>query len=138
MATARSATGLPADEPFALFLAVNAVRTDEAVLDQLLDGWLRDGVFLVATWGPGCERLHDRVDGADVELEIDEPDATPGTVLTTWHDHESAAEALLSIADLSAGEDRPDGRLLVVLIDHRVDVGDLLDSTQDGGAISID
>lgn len=126
--------GAPLAEPFALFFAVNAVRTNEGVLDRLVDGWLRDGVFLVATWGPGCERLHDRIDGADVELDIDEPDTSPGTVLTTWHDHETATEALLSTAGLSACEDRPDGRLLLVLIDDRVDAGDLVHSALDNGA----
>ncbi len=65
----------------------------------------------------------------------DEPDASPGTVLTTWHDDSPAAEALLSIVGLSACEDRADGRLLLVLIDDRVDAGDLLDTALDAGAV---
>lgn len=42
---------------------------------------------VLCCWGPGCERLHDCFDEADVCHKLDDADAP--VVMTTWHDRES-------------------------------------------------
>ncbi len=122
VARARAVAGLPGDEPFALFLAVDESRADSAALESFLDACLRDGMYDVSAWGPGCERVHDLVDTLDVILDIDEPGASPGHVLTAWHANETAAEAVgFFLTYAIAVEGRRDGRLLLVVPDDHVD-----------------
>ncbi len=122
VARARAAAGLPGGEAFALFLAVDEPRADPAALEPFLDACLRDGMYAVSAWGPGCERVHDLVVILDVILDVDEPGASPGHVLTAWHANETAAEAVgFFLTYASAVEGRPDGRWLLIVTDDHVD-----------------
>ncbi len=95
---------------------------DPAALDSFLDACLPDGTYDVSAWGPACERVHDLVDTLDVILDIDEPGASFGHVLTAWHANETAAEAVgLFLTYVIAVEGRRDGRLLLVVTDDHVD-----------------
>jgi hypothetical protein len=63
--------------------------SDVAALRQAVEDWLRDGVTLVAVWGPDCERTHDLIDGM-VEDDGSDPSRF---LMTSWHDDETLAEA---------------------------------------------
>ena len=132
VAAARAAVGLPVGEPFGVLVAADATGAGRDGFEAVVQGWVRDGVFWVSTWGPGCEWLHDRVDDVDVMVDIDEPGLAPGTVVTTWHDSESAAEvAGWVLAAAEPSEDRSGGRLLLVVVDDVVDAGELVDTVFD-------
>lgn len=75
-----------------LFLAVDGtVLADEQLFS--LVGWVMDqSAVYVCVWGPGCERVHDVIDEAIIELDQTETDET--VIMTTWHDDETLEEAL--------------------------------------------
>lgn len=79
---------------FALFLALDARALDSAVLAAFAQRMLADGLAYLVAWGPDCERVHDIFDSCIVEREIIRNIASPGCVMTTWHDDEPLAEAL--------------------------------------------
>ncbi|HMD09597.1 MAG TPA: hypothetical protein VKH63_18850 [Candidatus Acidoferrum sp.] len=77
---------------FGLFVAMNANGVaDERILQgaKLL---LSKGLACLCTWGPDCERVHDRFDvaarGINSELSGDD------VIMTTWHADETIEEAL--------------------------------------------
>jgi hypothetical protein len=57
------------------------------VLEQLLD----IGCVYLCAWGPGCEYTHDLMDETVVAMELG--GAPERTIMTTWHNRESLAEA---------------------------------------------
>ena len=64
---------------------------------RLLDA----GAVYVCAWGPDCERVHDIV---DEERDTAGHDAE-GIVMTTWHEHESLAEALWFVLTAAVPDD---------------------------------
>jgi hypothetical protein len=81
---------LPLPPPyFACLLAWDATTASDEEVMALARRLLRAGCVYVCCWGPGCERVHDSFDLADLELRPDGPPA-----LSTWHTEEPLAEAL--------------------------------------------
>lgn len=83
-----------ADPPrhFVAFLAVDAAGVADETIVQFGDKLLDQGAAYVCTWGPECERVHDRVDDArDAGVSVADDDAV---VPTTWHAGESLDQAL--------------------------------------------
>ena len=71
-------------------------------LEELVETALRDGVELIATWGPGCEELHDRVD----DIIIGDGSDESRFILTSWHSDESLEEVREFMAVLKNPEFR--------------------------------
>jgi hypothetical protein len=74
---------------FACLVAWDASVAPAAEVTALVGRLLRSGCVYVVCWGPGCERVHDLFDLADLELRPDGPHA-----MSTWHDKEPLSEAL--------------------------------------------
>ena len=69
--------------------------SDVEALGQAVEAWLRDGVTLVAVWGPDCERTHDLID----EMVVDDGSDPSRFLMTSWHADETLAEAREFAAD---------------------------------------
>jgi hypothetical protein len=85
------------NDGFALLLVADATDVDGRTVADLADWCIENGLFSVSVWGPGCERVHDIFDEEDVELRFDagKRDAPyEAVVMSTWHEHESLAEAI--------------------------------------------
>ena len=67
---------------------------------RLLDA----GAVYVCAWGPDCERVHDIVD--EIGLGPNPSDHIDRVIMTTWHDDEPLAEAILFVL-ISALPDEP-------------------------------
>lgn len=78
----------PAGE-FVAFAAFDATNVSSDDLGGFAAKLVRQGCVYLCAWGPGCERMHDAVDLADINANGPE-----GTVMTTWHDDEPLDEAL--------------------------------------------
>lgn len=76
------------ETPFVLFVAADVSADGDEGLRAFARRLLDRGAVAVATWGPGCERLHDAFDAENRDLE------DSGLVMTTWHANEPLAEAL--------------------------------------------
>lgn len=77
------------DEPkphFAAFVAADATGLSDEELREFAHRLLGQGAVYVSAWGPGCERVHDAVDG--------ERDDSKPVVMTTWHADDTLDEAL--------------------------------------------
>jgi hypothetical protein len=83
---------------FGVLLACDASAWSVDEVSALVRPALLAGMHWFSAWGPGCERVHDIVDGDVVDLGLDEPDQGDvpfgGHVMTTWHDDEPLAETL--------------------------------------------
>ncbi len=95
------ALGTPSDLPRALdvdsvhficLVAWDAKGISTEIVSNFVERLLEYGAVYFVCWGPDCERVHDIVD---------EITALPGKgypedscIMTTWHAHESLAEAL--------------------------------------------
>ena len=79
-------------EPGGEFVAFTAFDTANVSSDDL-GGFaaklVRQGCVYLCAWGPGCERLHDAVNLADINVNGPE-----GVVMTTWHEDDPLDEAL--------------------------------------------
>jgi hypothetical protein len=77
---------------FGLFVAMSANGVaDESIL-QGAKQLLSKGLACLCTWGPDCERVHDRFDVAarDINSELSGDDV----IMTTWHADVTMEEAL--------------------------------------------
>ena len=93
------------DVPGSRFVLLYAADTKSHFGDRVAAASriLNAGCVYFCAWGPGCELMHDVVDECVLEqgLFLD----SEGTIMTTWHDSESLADAV-EFALLSA---EPDG-----------------------------
>src|SRR5437016_766034 len=74
---------------FVCLLAWDATAASDAEISVLATSLQQAGCVYVCCWGPGCERVHDLFDLADLELRPDGPFA-----MSTWHSKEPLSEAL--------------------------------------------
>lgn len=83
---------------FGVLLVCDASAWSVDEVSALARPLLLAGMHWFSAWGPGCERVHDIVDGHVVDLRLDEPDQGDvefgGHVMTTWHHDEPLAETL--------------------------------------------
>ena len=63
--------------------------SDVEKLQRAVEDWLRDGVVLVAVWGPQCELTHDLID----EMGVGDGSDPSRFLMTSWHDDETLDEA---------------------------------------------
>jgi len=77
--------------PFGLLLACDADHVASTVVADAADKVLASGARSIATWGPGCERVHDAIDEAYVFTKLEPPDQPD--IVTTWHAGDSLDEA---------------------------------------------
>lgn len=88
----------PSPVQFIAFVAFDARGVADDVISDIGARLVRAGAVCVGTWGPDCERVHgltdDAYDTATMPTEHD-------VVMTTWHDDESLADALLVRAQYS-------------------------------------
>lgn len=63
--------------------------SDVDALQRAVEDWLRDGVVLVAVWGPDCEQTHDLID----EMVVDDGSDPDRFLMTSWHAHETLDDA---------------------------------------------
>lgn len=89
------------EQPFALLLAGDARNWDQPVLDRLAGKWIESGLAYACCWGDGCEWVHDLIDQADLALG-----EQPGVVMTTWHDGEVIADAVVFLAESAVADDQ--------------------------------
>ena len=73
---------------FCCLLAWDSTGQGDAEIFTLMRGLVKAGCVYLCAWGPGCERVHDLFDEADVERSPDGPFA-----MSTWHASEPLAEA---------------------------------------------
>lgn len=74
---------------FGCLVAWDAAAVSDEEVAALARRLLPAGCVYVCCWGPGCERVHDLFDLADLELVPDGPFA-----MSTWHSKEPLSEAL--------------------------------------------
>lgn len=74
---------------FACLVAWDAAAVRDEEVSALARRLLRAGCVYVCCWGPGCERVHDLFDLADLELRPDGRFA-----MSTWHSKEPLSKAL--------------------------------------------
>jgi hypothetical protein len=79
-------------EYFVLFLACDAKRKSNPLIRRVGRKAIRQGMRAACTWGPDCERVHDRLD--DACNEFDSQPTSKSVVMTTWHSCEGLKEAL--------------------------------------------
>jgi hypothetical protein len=92
---ARSLDALAADLRVASDTFVLGIAADTTVLDgpdlvAAATRLIKRGASYVCCWGPGCERLHDCFDEAELSPETDTVDGH--TIMTTWHNAEPLEE----------------------------------------------
>ena len=76
---------------FVLFVAADTVDDSYESLYNFGAAMVTGGLSHFCAWGPGCERLHDVVDDAFLEVGTD-PDQEY-TLMTTWHHDEPLTDA---------------------------------------------
>jgi hypothetical protein len=77
---------------FLCLIAGDASQTSNDVLRSFARVLIHSGAVYVCSWGRDCERVHEAVDGAALEIESDPSDDS--VIMTTWHDSESLEQAL--------------------------------------------
>lgn len=77
-------------ERFGCFLVVDAAQLSDETIRGLARALLDAGAAYFATWGPGCERVHDLI---DAECPKDEP-GEMDVVMTTWLADKDLDEAI--------------------------------------------
>jgi len=84
-----------AGEHFMLFLAWDARGVPDETMFAFARRLVQAGLSYIVAWGPDCERVHDIFDDAGIfeNLESNSADAE-ALIMSTWHEHESLAEAL--------------------------------------------
>ena len=83
---------------FRLLVAADVKSVNTLVISDFALAALKRGMVYFCSWGPGCERFHDIVDGVVVGddgtgQEFSGPNRSD-VVMTTWHDDETLEEAL--------------------------------------------
>jgi len=78
-----------------LFLAWDAREVEDETILAVARELVRAGLSYIVCWGPGCGRVHDTFDDADIleKLESNSLD-TDTVIMSTWHEDESLEEAL--------------------------------------------
>jgi hypothetical protein len=84
---------------FRLLVAGDATDVATEQLSRFAEESLKRGMVYCCAWGPGCERVHDIIDGVLVVSETEgHPLSTPiiqdDTVMTTWHDDETLEDVV--------------------------------------------
>jgi hypothetical protein len=75
---------------FVVLLAMDATSVDAERVAALAAKLMNQGMVYLCAWGPGCERVHDIVDGVrGRRVETDE-----AFLVTTWHAEEDLDDAL--------------------------------------------
>lgn len=78
-----------------LFVAADAREVGDAELLAAARRAVASGARFVATWGPGCVRVHDAFDRVVIDEHFREGEETvDDVILTTWHDREALDDAL--------------------------------------------
>lgn len=79
-----------ASDHFVLGLAADSTRADGPELVAAAMRLIQRGASYVCCWGPGCQRLHDCFDEAELHPDADTLDGR--LIMTTWHDAEPLEE----------------------------------------------
>jgi hypothetical protein len=88
----------------------------ESVVRSLLDA----GCDYFVCFGPASEGLHDHID----ELIADRPSSNDSTVMTTWHDDETAADVAEFFFNVAGVKEN--SLLIAVMEESDVDLANLL------------
>ncbi len=84
--------GDSAREPFVLFVAADALRTSDREIERYARASIASGCRYSCSWGPDCQRVHDAFDRVLVEPEVG---LARSSFMTTWHEGETLAEAIV-------------------------------------------
>jgi hypothetical protein len=76
---------------FVVFLAMDATVVPDERISSFATRLLEQGMAYVCAWGPGCARVHNVFDLADIDRDAWAEDKH---VMSTWHDDEDLDEAL--------------------------------------------
>jgi hypothetical protein len=87
----------PTAPHFGLFIAMDARIVDDDLLRDVAGKVVAKGLVCLVAWGPGCKRVHDRVD--DAGRDYNESDEK--FIMTTWHHRELLKKALWYFAEAS-------------------------------------
>ncbi len=82
------------DQCFSVFLALDAVGLDQAVISNIARTLLRAGAVYFCCYGPDCGRVHDIIDEEELAQIIDGKKDNGSVIMTTWHDDETLMDAL--------------------------------------------
>lgn len=106
---------------FRLLVAADVKSVNTLVISDFALAALKRGMVYFCSWGPGCERFHDIVDGVVVGddgtgQEFSGPNRSD-VVMTTWHDDETLEEALDYLATCAVPTDgfTPDSDFRLVI-----------------------
>src|SRR5712692_8735861 len=72
---------------FVCLLILDATECSDAAIRELTKDLLLAGCAYICCWGPGCERVHDLFDQADLDFRPDGPFA-----MSTWHPRDPLRE----------------------------------------------
>jgi hypothetical protein len=97
-------------EPFALFIAADVANIPNKQLREFARHFVDHGMFWFSSWGPGCDRFEDAVDGADIDMHDNQH-----VVITTSHRGEGLDEATNLFWDALADDGKPWGPLRVAI-----------------------
>ena len=101
--------------PVVLFIAADSVTASATELSVVARAILEHDVRYLCCWGPGCERLHDIFDNAEVQRLLER--APERTLMTTWHADDSLPEALWFAVHAALPADWPaERRVLAVTV----------------------
>lgn len=95
--------------PFGLLLVCDVSGERTSALATVAEKALASGAAYIAAWGPDCERVHDIFDETLISLFLNRGDT--GTVVTTWHAHESLDDAVwffVHVPRIDTGKDLSD------------------------------
>jgi hypothetical protein len=88
--------------PVAALLTAHSVAKDPAELEPVILSLLDSGCDYFVCFGVASEALHDLID----ELVLERASALDRTVMTTWHDDETAAEVAEFFLNTAAAKER--------------------------------
>jgi hypothetical protein len=74
---------------FVCLLAWESTSRSDTEILEFMRTLVKAGCVYLCSWGPGCERVHDLFDEADLERSSEGPFA-----MSTWHADEPLAEAV--------------------------------------------
>ena len=97
--------------PVSALLTSHRVAEDPAELEPVILSLLDSGCNYFVCFGIASEALHDRID----ELVIERASTPDRTVMTTWHDNESAIDVAEFFLKIAAAKE---GSLLVAALEQ--------------------
>ena len=108
---------------FRLFVAADLAHAFTEALSTFAHSALKNGTVCFCVWEPDCKRLHDIVDEIVVDDEVGQHlfvgENRSDTIMTTWHDDGSLADALdffVNFTCPTAGFERNSNFLLAVCV----------------------